>query len=419
MSGSDMYVSLDIGTSTTKVIIAEHTDGKLNVIGVGRAPSDGIRRGTVVDIEKTVESIRSAVSQAEDMVGVTIQGVVVSMLNYQTNLSRCHGMIAIKNENNEITTDDIQDVIEAAQAIAKPSDREKISFESCVFKVDGVEGISDPTGMFGVRLEVEGTLITGSKSIVHNILRCVERAGLEVTGMVLQPLAAAETCLTKDDKDFGTVLIDIGGGITSVGVFDQGQLVDAFAIPVGGSQITKDISIGLNISLRQAEQIKLEHGYAFSADASENETFEIDVIGSSKALTINQTDLSVIIEARLEEILVMVDDELTNAGLNQLPNGFVLTGGTTVIPGMMEIAEQVFDSRVRIVYPDYIGVRHPSLSTAVGLISHEIEYGQSTEVDEYEETGVREQQQDKVKEPKAEEDKLVNKMKRMFGSLFE
>lgn len=418
MSENEIYVSLDIGTSTTKVIIAEHTDGKLNVIGVGRAPSEGIRRGTVVDIEKTVEAIKAAVLQAEDMVGVTIQRVVVSMLNYQTNLAKCHGMIAIKNENNEITANDIQDVIESAQAIAKPSDRETISFESCVYKVDGVEGISDPTGMFGVRLEVEGTLITGSKSIVHNILRCVERAGLEVTGMVLQPLAAAETCLTKDDRDFGTVLIDIGGGITSVGVFEQGQLIDAFAIPVGGSQITKDVSIGLNISLRQAEQIKLDQGYAYANDASTAETFEIDVIGGSKPIIINQTDLSVIIEARLAEILMMVDDELTRAGLNKLPNGYILTGGTTVIPGMMEIAEQVLAARVRIVYPDYMGVRHPSLSTAVGLISYEIEHGEVNDLQEYEEQSVN-APQERMKEPKAEEDKLVNKMKKMFGSLFE
>lgn len=234
--------------------------------------------------------------------------------------------------------------------------------------MDGLDEITDPRGMIGVRLEMEGTIITCSKTILHNILKCVERANLEVSDICLQPLAAGTVALSKDEMNMGSALIDIGGGCTTVSVFENDHLAATSVINLGGDNITKDLSIGLRISTEEAEQIKLNYGYAFYNDASEEETFEVTTIGSNQKQVFNQLQLADMIEARLEEIYTYVDREIRKMGYQELPGGFVLTGGTIAMPGSLELAQDLFYSNVRVAIPDYIGVREAQFTSGVGIL---------------------------------------------------
>ena len=270
MNSNEIYVSLDIGTSSVKVIIGEMVNDSLNIIGVGNVPSEGLRKGSIVDIDETVHSIKRAIEQAERMIGMDIRQVIVGITGNHIMLQSSHGVVAVSSENREITDDDIARVIDAAQVVSIPPEREIIDIIPKQFIVDGLDEIHDPRGMIGVRLEMEGTIITGSKTILHNILRCVEKAGLEILDITLQPLAAGAYALSKDEKNLGVTLIDIGGGSTTIALFDQGELVSTTVLPVGGDHITKDISIGLRTSSEEAEKIKLKYGHAFYDHASED-----------------------------------------------------------------------------------------------------------------------------------------------------
>ena len=272
MNSNEIYVSLDIGTSSVKVIIGEMVNDALNIIGVGNVPSEGLRKGSIVDIDETVHSIKRAIEQAERMIGMDIRQVIVGITGNHIMLQSSHGVVAVSSENREITDDDIARVIDAAQVVSIPPEREIIDIIPKQFIVDGLDEIHDPRGMIGVRLEMEGTIITGSKTILHNILRCVEKAGLEILDITLQPLAAGAYALSKDEKNLGVTLIDIGGGSTTIALFDQGELVSTTVLPVGGDHITKDISIGLRTSSEEAEKIKLKYGHAFYDHASEDVT---------------------------------------------------------------------------------------------------------------------------------------------------
>ncbi|WP_080874832.1 cell division protein FtsA [Oceanobacillus timonensis] len=368
MNNSEILVSLDIGTNTIKVIIGEVQQDSLNIIGVGTAASNGMKKGAIVDIDQTVHSIRSAVEQAERMVGMEIHRVVVGINGSHIQLQPCHGVVAVQSENREINDEDVTRVIDGAQVISIPPEREIIDVIPKQFIVDGLDEITDPRGMIGVRLEMEGTIITCSKTILHNILKCVERAHLEVSDICLQPLAAGTIALSKDEMNMGSVLIDIGGGCTTVSVFENDHLAATSVINLGGDNITKDLSIGLRISTEEAEQIKLKHGYAFYNDASEDETFEVTTIGSNQRQVFNQLQLADMIEARLEEIYTYIDKEIRKMGYQELPGGFVLTGGTTAMPGSLELAQDLFYSNVRVAVPDYIGVRESQFTAGVGIL---------------------------------------------------
>ena len=427
MNNNEIYVSLDIGTSSVKVIIGEMVNDALNIIGVGNVPSEGLRKGSIVDIDETVHSIKRAIEQAERMIGMDIRQVIVGITGNHIMLQSSHGVVAVSSENREITDDDIARVIDAAQVVSIPPEREIIDIIPKQFIVDGLDEIHDPRGMIGVRLEMEGTIITGSKTILHNILRCVEKAGLEILDITLQPLAAGAYALSKDEKNLGVTLIDIGGGSTTIALFDQGELVSTTVLPVGGDHITKDISIGLRTSSEEAEKVKLKYGHAFYDHASEDVTFNVSIIGSDQRQQFNQLEISDIIEARMEEIFDLIIAELNRIGVQDVPGGFVLTGGVANTPGILEIAQIILQNRVRIASPDYIGVREPQYTTAVGLIKFayknaKIQGRQMSAASvnkEVKEKRPVKQTQAKPKVEKQPEEKVTTKMKKFFGYFFE
>ncbi|WP_100399417.1 cell division protein FtsA [Bacillus sp. FJAT-44742] len=368
MNNQDIYVSLDIGTSGVRVIIGEMSDGSLKVMGVGNASSEGIKRGAIVDIDETVKSIRRAVEQAERMVGLTVEQVIVGVNGNHIQLQPCSDVVAVSSPDREIGDEDIERVIDAAQVVAIPPDREIIDVIPNQFIVDGQEGINDPRSMLGVRLEMEGYIITGSKTALHNLLRCVERAGLEVADICLQPLAAGAVAISKDEKSLGVALVDIGGGSTTVSVFQHGSLQTTSVLPVGGEHITHDISVGLRTTAEEAERVKVEHGHAYIDGASDEVTFQMKTIGSDVEEEYSQFDIAHVIEPRMEEIYELVEDEVRKLGFSDLPGGYVLTGGSVMIPGALELAREVLKHNVRIAVPDYIGVREPRFTTGIGLI---------------------------------------------------
>ncbi|CDQ40204.1 MULTISPECIES: cell division protein FtsA [Virgibacillus] len=368
MNNNEILVSLDIGTSKIKVIIGEVLNDSLNIIGVGSAKSNGMKKGAIIDIDQTVQSIRNAVEQAERMVGMQIDRVVVGINGSHIQLQPCHGIVAVQSENREIDDEDINRVIDGAQVMSIPPEREIIDVIPKQFIVDGLDEINDPRGMIGVRLEMEGTIITCSKTILHNILKCVERANLQIADICLQPLAAGTIALSKDERNMGVALIDVGGGCSTVSVFENDQLVSTSVIQLGGDNITKDLSIGLRTSTEEAEDVKLNHGHAFYDYALEDEVFDVSIIGSNSKQTYNQLEIADMIEARMEEIYAYAEREIRKMGYQGLPGGYVLTGGTMAMPGVLELAEDLFHSNVRIAIPDYIGVREPQFTAGVGIL---------------------------------------------------
>ena len=427
MNNNEIYVSLDIGTSSVKVIIGEMVKDSLNIIGVGNVPSEGLRKGSIVDIDETVHSIRRAIEQAERMIGMDIRQVIVGITGNHIMLQPSHGVVAVSSENREISDEDIARVIDAAQVVSVPPEREIIDVIPKQFIVDGLDEINDPRGMIGVRLEMEGTIITGSKTILHNVLRCVEKAGLEILDITLQPLAAGSFALSKDEKDLGVALIDIGGGSTTIAFFEHGGLKYTTVLPIGGDHITKDISIGLRTSSEDAENIKMKYGCAFYDLASEDEVFNVSIIGSDQQQQFNQLEISDIIEARMEEIFELILVDLHHLGVKDLPGGFVLTGGVANTIGILELAQDVFQSRVRIAIPDYIGVREPQYTTAVGLIKFAYknakiqgrQMSSQTANHEVKEKRPVKQAQVKTKQEKQPEEKVTSKVKKFFGYFFE
>jgi cell division protein FtsA len=368
LNNSEVLVSLDIGTSKIKVIIGEVLNDSLNIIGVGTAKSNGMKKGAIIDIDETVQSIRNAVEQAERMVGMQIDRVVVGINGNHIQLQPCHGIVAVQSEDREITNEDVTRVIDGAQVMSIPPEREIIDVIPKQFIVDGLDEINDPRGMIGVRLEMEGTIITCSKTILHNILKCVERANLQVADICLQPLAAGTIALSKDEKNMGVALIDVGGGCSTVSIFENGHLASTSVVQLGGDNITKDLSIGLRTSTEEAENVKLNHGHAFYDHALEEEVFDVSIIGSNSKQTSNQLEIADIIEARMEEIYAFAEREIRRMGYHELPGGYVLTGGTTAMPGALELAQDLFQANVRIAIPDYIGVREPQFTACVGIL---------------------------------------------------
>lgn len=368
MNNNEIYVSLDIGTSNVRVIIGNMANGTTNIIGVGNTKSQGIKKGAIVDIDETVQSIKRAVEQAERMVGLSIKQVIVGVNGNHIQLQPCHGVVAVGSPDREIDNEDISRVIDAAQVVSIPPEREIIDVIPKQFIVDGQDEINDPRGMLGVRLEMEGTIITGSKTILHNLLRCVERAGLQIADICFLPLAAGTVAISSDEKNLGVGLIDIGGGSTTISIFEEGSLQATSVLQVGGEHITNDIAICLRTSKEEAERLKIKHGHAYIDEASEEDTFKIQMIGSEELEEFSQYDLAHIIEPRVEEIFQMVHKEVRKLGYFNLPGGYVLTGGTASLPGVLEVARDVLNNNVRIALPNFIGVREAQYTNGVGLI---------------------------------------------------
>ncbi|ADC48197.1 MULTISPECIES: cell division protein FtsA [Alkalihalophilus] len=430
MNNSEIYVSLDIGTSNVRVIIGEVANGTINIIGVGNTHSEGIRKGAIVDIDETVRSIKRAVEQAERMVGLSIKQVIVGVNGNHVQLQPCHGVVAVSSPDREIGDEDIARVIDAAQVVSIPPEREIIDVIPKQFVVDGLDEINDPRGMIGVRLEMEGTIITGSKTILHNLLRCVERAGLQIADICLQPLASGSVAISKDEKNLGVCLIDIGGGSATVSVFEQGTLQSTSVLPIGGDHITNDIAIGLRVSTEEAERIKVKYGHSFIDEASDEERFSVSAIGSGEKDEFSQYDLAHIIEPRMEEVFELIYKEIMRLGYRDFPSGYVLTGGTVMIPGVLELAKELLQGNVRVAIPDYIGVREPQYTTSVGLIQFAYKNVKiqgkeiAASVADYEAT---EQPQDQKRSTKNEKEqsrteekpKAKSKMKNWFKVFFE
>lgn len=370
MKKQGSFVSLDIGTTSIKVVVAEYYNNQLNVIGVGNEVSKGLNRGVIVDIDETVASIKKAVEQAEKKSGTKIQQVVVGIPGNQISIEPCHGMYAVASENKEITDRDVQNVFEAARVRSLPPEREIISVIPEEFIVDGFDGIRDPRGMIGVRLELYASMITGPKTIIHNIKRCVERAGLVIQDMVVQPLAVSSIAMNRGERDFGTILIDMGGGQTTASVMHDNQLKFVYVDPEGGSLVTKDISIILNTTMENAEYIKREYGYAIPEDASDDEFFPVPVIGKEEPVKVDEKYLSEIIEARVVQIFNTIKKALDQVEARELPGGIVLTGGGSAIPGVLELAEEIFEVNVKHYVPEEMGMRNPIFATSLGLITY-------------------------------------------------
>ncbi|MBB5172166.1 cell division protein FtsA [Texcoconibacillus texcoconensis] len=368
MNSNEAYVSLDVGTSNVRVVIGEMNNGTLNIMGIGEAESDGIKKGSIVDIDETVRSIGQAVEQAERMVGLKIKNVVVGVSGNHIQLQPCHGVVAVSSPDREIGEEDITRVIDAAQVVSIPPEREIIDVIPSQFIVDGLDEINDPRGMMGVRLEMEGTMITGARTVLHNLLRCVEKAGLQVADIALQPLAAGTAALSKDERSLGVALIDMGGGSTTISMFKDGSLQEVSQILVGGDHVTNDISVGFRTSSEEAEKIKRKYGHAYINLASDDEIFEVSEIGSDEMQEFSQYQLAHIIEPRIEEMLDLVKEEMSRCGFKDLPGGYVLTGGMSAMPGVLELAKEVLQKNVRMALPDYIGVREPKFTASIGLI---------------------------------------------------
>ena len=378
------FVGLDIGTTKISCIIADgavaegNGDGAhgLRVVGVGNAPSEGLRRGVVVDLEKTVASIQRAVDEAERMAGVSVKGVHAGIAGDHIRSINSRGVIAVSRKDNEIGAADVGRVIEAAKAIAIPMDREIIHVIPQEFIVDDQDGIKDPVGMSGVRLEAEVHIITGAVTSAKNICRAIQRAGLKVYDLVLEPLASSHAVLGPDERDLGVALLDIGGGTTDVAVFFDGSIRHTAIVPFGGSNVTNDIAIGLRTPIDKAEAIKIQHGAALAALVPAGDVLTVNGVGGRTDRQIARHVLASMIEPRMEEIFALANKEVKkNHFAELLGGGVVLTGGTSLMPGVVELAEQVFEMPVRLGAPQGLGglsanVADPRFSTGVGLVLH-------------------------------------------------
>ncbi|MDG0921409.1 cell division protein FtsA [Enterococcus faecalis] len=370
MAKTGMYVGLDIGTTSVKVVVAEYIEGQMNIIGVGNAKSDGLNRGIVVDIDQTVQAIQRAVRQAEEKAGIQIKSVNVGLPANLLEVESCQGMIAVSSESKEITDEDVRNVASAALVRSTPPERQIVAILPQDFTVDGFEGIKDPRGMLGVRMEMFGVVYTGPKTIIHNIRKCVEKAGLGINELVITPLALTETILTDGEKDFGTIVIDMGGGQTTTSVIHDKQLKFTHVNQEGGEFITKDISIVLNTSFNNAEALKINYGDAYPERTSANEEFPVDVIGKSEPVKVDERYLSEIIEARVEQILRKSKEVLDEIDAFELPGGVVLTGGAASMPGIVDLAQEIFEANVKLYVPNHMGLRNPVFANVISIVEY-------------------------------------------------
>ena len=375
--GSRIFTGLDIGTTKISCIIADMSNsGELRVVGIGNAPSEGLRRGVVVDLEKTVGSIQRAVDEAQRMAGMPVKGVYAGIAGDHIRSINSRGVIAVSRKDNEIGPADVDRVVEAAKAVAIPMDREIIHVIPQEFIVDDQNGIKDPVGMSGVRLEAEVHIITGAVTSAKNICRSIQRAGLKVYDLVLEPLASSHAVLAPDERDLGVVLLDIGGGTTDVAVFFEGSIRHTAIIPFGGANVTNDIAIGLRTPIDKAEQIKIQHGCALASLVPAEDLIAVSGVGGRADREISRHVLASMIEPRMEEIFAIANKEVKkNHFANLLGGGVVLTGGTSLMAGVSELAEQVFEMPVRLGVPSGLGglsanVQDPRFATGVGLVLH-------------------------------------------------
>lgn len=368
----DIIVGLDIGTTKICAVVGDVRPDGIEIIGMGSHPSEGLRKGVVINIENTVDSIKEAIEEAETMAGCEISSVYIGIAGGHVKGFNSQGVIALKEK--EVTQKEIDRVIEAASAVAIPMDREVIHTLVQEYIVDDQGGIIDPLGMSGVRLEARVHIVTGSVTSAQNLIKCANRAGLDVCDIVLQPLASSEAVLSREERNLGTALIDFGGGTTDLAIFSGGTIKHTSVLPLGGDNLTYDIAVGLRAAKTDAEKIKIRYGCSLSSLIGPNETIEIPGVAGRKPRTLSRQILGEILEPRVEEIFSLIYGEMVHSGYEgDIRSGVVVTGGSSELPGIVEVAEQVFDTPVRIGYPQGIKglvevVNRPMYATAVGLV---------------------------------------------------
>ncbi|GER87275.1 cell division protein FtsA [Dictyobacter vulcani] len=370
-----VIVGIDVGTTKICVLVGElDRDGKLNIVGVGTCPSQGLRRGVVVNIEETVTSIAAALDRAERLSGKKITSAYVGIAGSHITSENSKGFVAISPKNRDIEQNDISRAFEVARAIAIPANRELIHVIPRGYVVDGQEGIKNPIGMSGFRLEVEAHIITGSVSSMHNLIKCVHKAHVEIEDLVLEPLASGDAVLEEGETDLGVALVDIGGGTTDVAVYTDGAIWHTIVLPVGGNLITSDIAIGLRLPVGVAEELKITYGHSDPSTIDEDDMIDLSQFMPDCDDLVPRKLLAEIIQARVDEIFSMVHEEIKKSGYDGLlPAGIVITGGTAELPGILELAGQILDLPARIGSPLGLhglsdSINRPAFSTAVGLL---------------------------------------------------
>jgi cell division protein FtsA len=371
---SDLIVGLDIGTTKVCAVVGEATPNGVDVVGIGTAPSSGLRKGVVVNIEQTVQCIKKALEEAELMAGCEIRSVYSGIAGSHIKGFNSHGVIAVKG--GEVGPKDVERVLDAAKAVAIPLDREVIHILPQEFIVDEQNGIADPIGMAGVRLEVKVHIVTGAVSSAQNIIRSCHRAGLDVADIVLQSLASAEAVLTPEEREIGVALVDLGGGTTDVAIFSNNSIKYTSVLALGGSNLTNDIAFGLRTPMLAAEKIKIKFGCALTDIVQKDEIIDVPSVGGREPRRVSRRVLAEICEPRMEEILGLVEHDLAQSGCKSMIGaGVVLTGGTALLDGMAELGEQIFNLPTRVGFPRDVGglkdvVMSPMYSTAVGLLMY-------------------------------------------------
>jgi len=374
---SNMVVGLDIGTTKVVAVVAEVTsEGRLDIIGLGETPSGGLRKGIIIDIENTARAIKKSVEQAERMSGIKIHSAFVGVTGPHIKSINNKGVVAVTGEDGEIGPDDVQRVLQAARVIPLAAERRVIHVLPRQYIVDGYDGIMDPIGMSGSRLEVETQIVTAAGAVVQNTLKSVYRAGLEVDELVLNPLASAEAVLKKAEKELGAIVVDVGGGTTEIAIICQGSLWFASVLPVGSEHVTSDLAVGLRTPILQAEGIKKEYGCVLTRLISDSEFIEVPAVGGKEKRRVPLKMLAAIIEPRIEEIFALIRREIVGSEFqNLLPGGVVLTGGGALLKGITQLGSEILDMPVRLGVPEGNGgladmVASPAYATAVGLISY-------------------------------------------------
>jgi len=364
-------VGIDVGTAEVRVGLGEpRPDGTINMIGLGLSPSNGVRKGVIVDLDKTVESIVSAVEEAERMAGFKIESAYVGLKGLNIDLINNRGVVAVTSDDREIREDDLERVMQAARVVALPMDREIVDIIPREFIVDGFDGIRDPVGMLGVRLEVDAQVVTSLITSLHNLLRCINRAGVTINGLVLQAMANSEISLSPDERDLGAFLLDIGGGTTEISLFQHGKLQKLAVVPVGGDHITTDLAAGLRINYFKAEELKINYGSALLSLAESEPKIEIQNLGSNELRLVSERELTSYIEPRIQEIFQIAKEEISKMGWSYLPPaGIVLRGGVSSMKGIVEVARLSMESdQVRLADFDVAGIQNPAYSTVAGLL---------------------------------------------------
>ncbi|MDJ0832061.1 MAG: cell division protein FtsA [Gammaproteobacteria bacterium] len=370
---NNLIVGLDIGTSKVVAIVGEVTvEGEIEIIGIGTQPSRGLKKGVVVNIESTVQSIQRAVEEAELMAGCQIRSVYAGIAGSHVKSINSHGIVAIKDK--EVTPADVSRVIDAAKAVAIPADQRILHVLPQEFLIDNQEGIRDPVSMSGVRLEARVHLVTGAVSAAQNIIKCVRRCGLEVDDIILEQLASSAAVLTDDEKELGVCLVDIGGGTTDIAVFTEGAIRHTAVIPIAGDQVTNDIAVALRTPTQYANDLKIKYACALRQLATDDETIEVPSVGDREPRRLARQTLAEVVEPRYEELLSLVQAELRRSGFEEIcAAGIVLTGGSSKMEGVIELAEEIFHMPVRLGIPQHVSglvdvIRNPIHATGVGLL---------------------------------------------------